>query len=46
MLDGVGAVKQPLQDFYASLNDDQKSRFDSITTPPNDAEQQHAEAQH
>jgi hypothetical protein len=45
MLDGVNIVKQPLQDFYASLNDEQKSRFDALTQSPNAADQQHAETQ-
>jgi hypothetical protein len=34
MLDGVNAVKPPLQDFYASLTDAQKAKFDALTQPP------------
>jgi hypothetical protein len=44
MANAVDTVKPPLQDFYASLSDEQKARFDSLTQPPNAAEQQHAEA--
>jgi hypothetical protein len=34
MLDGVNAVRPPLQDFYASLSDAQKAKFDALTQPP------------
>ncbi len=43
MLDGVNTVKQPLQDFYASLTDAQKAKFDALTEPPG-ALQQNASA--
>jgi hypothetical protein len=44
MANAVDTVKQPLQDFYVSLSDEQKARFDALTQPPNAAEQQHVEA--
>jgi hypothetical protein len=34
MANGVDLVKPPLQDFYASLSDAQKARFDALTMPP------------
>lgn len=34
MLKGVDMVKPALHDFYASLSDPQKSRFDALTEPP------------
>jgi hypothetical protein len=34
MLKGVDMVKPALNDFYASLSDPQKSRFDALTEPP------------
>lgn len=34
MLSGVGTVAPALQDFYASLSDEQKARFDALTLPP------------
>ena len=43
MLDGVNAVRPPLQDFYASLSDEQKAKLDALTQPP--ASQQNAQAQ-
>ena len=45
MANAVDTVKPPLQDFYASLSDDQKAKMDALTAPPNPAEQQHAAAQ-
>ena len=39
MLDGVNAVKQPLQDFYVSLSDAQKAKLDTLTQPPAPSEQ-------
>ena len=33
MLNGVGIVRPALQDFYASLSDEQKARFDALTLP-------------
>ena len=39
MLDGVDLVKPPLQDFYASLSDAQKAKFDALTQPPASSEQ-------
>ena len=45
MANAVDMVKPPLQDFYASLSDEQKAKMDALTMPPNTAEQQHAEAQ-
>ena len=42
MLDGTNAVRRPLQDFYASLDDSQKRAFDALTQPPPGAEQQRA----
>ncbi len=33
MLNGLGIVRPALQSFYASLSDQQKSRFDSLTLP-------------
>ena len=44
MANAVDTVKQPLQDFYASLSDEQKAKLDALTMPPNAADQQHAEA--
>ncbi len=43
MANGVDLVKPPLQDFYASLSDEQKARFDALTQPPA-ASQQNAKA--
>ncbi len=34
MANGVDLVRPPLQDFYASLSDAQKARFDALTQPP------------
>jgi hypothetical protein len=34
MANGVDLIKPPLQDFYASLSDEQKASFDSLTQPP------------
>jgi hypothetical protein len=34
MANGVDLIKPPLQDFYASLSDEQKARFDALTQPP------------
>jgi hypothetical protein len=34
MSNGVDLVRPPLQDFYASLSDAQKARFDALTQPP------------
>ncbi len=34
MLSGVETVRPALQDFYASLSDEQKARFDALTLPP------------
>lgn len=34
MLKGVDMIKPALHDFYASLSDPQKSRFDALTEPP------------
>lgn len=45
MANAVDTVKPPLQDFYASLSDEQKAKMDALTAPPNAADQQHAEAQ-
>jgi division protein CdvB (Snf7/Vps24/ESCRT-III family) len=45
MANAVDMVKPPLQDFYASLSDAQKSRLDSLTTPPSTAEPQRVQAQ-
>jgi hypothetical protein len=45
MANAIDTVKPPLQDFYSSLSDEQKARFDALTQPPSAAEQQHAEAQ-
>ncbi len=39
MLDGVDLVRPPLQDFYASLSDAQKAKFDALTQPPASSEQ-------
>jgi hypothetical protein len=39
MLTGVDLVKPPLQDFYASLGDAQKAKFDALTQPPASNEQ-------
>ncbi len=39
MLNGVDLVRPPLQDFYASLSDPQKTRFDALTQPPAASEQ-------
>ncbi len=39
MLNGVDLVKPPLQDFYASLGDAQKAKFDALTQPPASNEQ-------
>ena len=33
MLNGVGIVRPALQDFYGSLSDEQKARFDALTLP-------------
>jgi hypothetical protein len=44
MANAVDSVKQPLQDFYSSLSDEQKAKMDALTMPPNAAEQQHVEA--
>ena len=38
MANGVDMVKQPLQDFYASLSDAQKAKFDALTPPPKAAD--------
>jgi hypothetical protein len=38
MLKGVDMVKPALHDFYASLSDPQKSRFDALTEPPTAAQ--------
>jgi hypothetical protein len=34
MANGVDLIKPPLQDFYASLSDEQKAKFDMLTQPP------------
>jgi hypothetical protein len=34
MANGVDMIKPPLQEFYASLSDEQKARFDTLTQPP------------
>jgi len=39
MLNGVGIVRPALQDFYASLSDEQKARFDALTLPPSSSPQ-------
>ena len=38
MLNGVALVKPALHDFYASLSDEQKTRFDALTQPPSAAD--------
>ena len=38
MLKGIDMVKPALHDFYASLSDPQKSRFDALTEPPTAAQ--------
>ncbi len=45
MANAVDTVKPPLQDFYASLSDEQKAKLDALTAPPKGADQQHADAQ-
>ena len=39
MANGVDLIKPPLQDFYASLSDEQKAKFDALTQPPAESEQ-------
>jgi hypothetical protein len=39
MASAVDMVKPPLQDFYASLSDVQKARFDALTQPPAESQQ-------
>jgi len=44
MLDGVNLIRPPLLDFYASLSDAQKAKFDALTQPPA-ASEENAKAQ-
>jgi LTXXQ motif family protein len=35
MADAIKSVRPGLQDFYASLSDEQKAKFNTIGPPPN-----------
>jgi hypothetical protein len=40
MLEAMNAIRPKLQDFYASLNDEQKAKFNIMTPPPGPTAQQ------
>jgi hypothetical protein len=40
MVDAMSAIRPKLQDFYASLNDEQKAKFNIMTPPPGATAQQ------
>ena len=40
MVDAINTIRPKLQDFYASLNDDQKAKFNIMGPPPNTSAQQ------
>ena len=40
MVDAMNTIRPKLQDFYASLNDDQKAKFNIMGPPPNASAQQ------
>jgi len=41
----MNTVRPKLQDFYASLNDEQKARFNTMGPPPNASAQQQGGSQ-
>ena len=40
MVEAMNTIRPKLQDFYASLNDDQKAKFNIMGAPPNGSAQQ------
>jgi hypothetical protein len=40
MVEAMNAIRPKLQDFYASLNDEQKAKFNIMTPPPGATAQQ------
>ena len=40
LLEAMNAIRPKLQDFYASLNDEQKAKFNIMTPPPGPTAQQ------